>query len=99
MHGNLGKGEFLDKAQRDAQRSKLTRANFIMGKSPEAFGTTSKTAFYPMRSHAYSQEQRKKDVDNNRRTNFISQADGGFEAPQKKFDFASVPDKGKRDDS
>ena len=54
-------------------------------------------AFYPMRSQAYSQDQRKVAVDNNRRTNFISQSDGGFEAPQKKFDFAGVPDKGKAD--
>ena len=52
-----------------------------------------------MRAQANSQEQRKKAVDANRRTNFISQADGGFEAPQKKFDFAGVPDKGTNDNA
>lgn len=40
---------------------------------------------------------RKKAVDDNRRTNFISQGDSGFEAPQKKFEFGSMPDKGKAD--
>jgi len=54
-------------------------------------------AFYPMRGHAHSQDMRKKAVDNNRRTNFISQSDGGFEAPQSKFDYAGVPDKGTAD--
>lgn len=35
-------------------------------------------------------------VDNNRRTNFIGNA-GSFESPQKKFNFAGVPDKGVAD--
>ena len=51
-----------------------------------------------MRTQAYSQDQRKVAVDNNRRTNFIGQA-GSFESPQKKFDFAGVPDKGVADQS
>lgn len=37
-------------------------------------------------------------MDANRRTNFIA-GDGGFEAQSKKFDFATVPSKGKADDS
>ena len=51
-----------------------------------------------MRTQAYSQDQRKVAVDNNRRTNFIAE-NGSFESPQKKFDFAAVPDKGVADRS
>ena len=97
VHRSLGEMETLDKSMRDEQRRKLTRANFIMGKSPQYYGTTAKQAFIPMRGQAHSQEQRKKAMDNNRRTNFISQGDGGFEAPQKKFDFGTVPSKGAAD--
>ena len=49
-----------------------------------------------MRSHAQSQDKRKEAMDANRRTNFIA-GGGHFEAPQKKFSFASVPDKGVAD--
>lgn len=97
VHRDLGDIEHIDQSVRDAQRRKLTQANFNLGASPAVFNTTNKNAYYPMRGQAYSQDQRKVAVDNNRRTNFISQSDGGFEAPQKKFDFASVPDKGKAD--
>lgn len=38
-------------------------------------------------------------MDRNRRTNFISQADGGFEDQPKKYSFASVPNKGANDNS
>ena len=94
VHRSLGEIDVLDKKMRDEQRNKLTKANFIMGKSPQYYGTTQKGAFYPMRGQAHSQDQRKKAMDNNRRTNFISMTDGGFEAPQKKFDFGTVPSKG-----
>lgn len=82
-----------------AQRDKLTKANFSMGKQSPYYDTTTKSAFYPMRGQAHSQDQRKKAVDSNRRTNFISQTDGGFEPQPKKFDFAAVPDKGSADSS
>lgn len=52
-----------------------------------------------MRGQAHSQDQRKKAMDSNRRTNFISMTDGSFEAPQKKFDFGTVPSKGVADTS
>ena len=68
-----------------------------MGKSPQFYGTSAKSAFYPMRAQTYSKDQRRAAMDQNRKTNFISQTDGGFEAPQKKFGFASVPDKGTAD--
>ena len=98
MHKSLGEIKPIDKNVQLAQKNKLTRANFIVGKSPQFYGTTQKSAFYPMRTQAYSQDQRKVAVDNNRRTNFIGQA-GSFESPQKKFDFAGVPDKGVADQS
>jgi hypothetical protein len=50
-----------------------------------------------MRANCVSSDQRKNAMDNNRRTNFISMADGGFETEPKKFDFASVPSKGVAD--
>lgn len=99
VHSDLGKMEVCDPSVRDAQRKKLTQANFSMGKSPNFYATTKNLAFVPMRSEAYSQDQRKKACDANRRTNFISQSDGGFEPLQKKFDFGVVPDKGQIDNS
>ena len=98
MHKSLGEIQPIDPNVQRAQKNKLTRANFIVGKSPQFYATTNKTAFYQMRSQAYSQDQRKVAVDNNRRTNFIGDA-GSFESPQKKFDFAAVPDKGNADHS
>ena len=98
MHKSLGEIKPIDKNVQLAQKNKLTRANFIVGKSPQFYATTNKTNFYPMRTQAYSQDQRKADVDNNRRTNFIAEG-GSFESPQKKFDFAAVPDKGVADRS
>jgi len=98
VHKSLGEIKPIDKNVQLAQKTKLTKANFIVGKSPHFYGTTNKSAFYPMRTQAYSQDQRKVAVDNNRRTNFIGNA-GSFETPQKKFDFAAVPDKGSADTS
>ena len=68
-----------------------------MGKQSTIYGTQNKSAFYPMRAKIPSVDQRKEAMDNNRRTNFISQQDGGFEAPAKKFDFATVPSKPNND--
>jgi len=98
VHTSLGDLQPVDKEAAAAQRKKLTQANFSMGKQSPYYGTTNKAAFYSMRSNTHSQIQRKEAVDNNRRTNFISMGDGGFETPQKKFSFASVPNKGNNND-
>lgn len=84
---------------RDDQRSKLVKANWSIGKSPNFYDTNNKLAFYPMRGQAASVDMRAKATDANRRTNFISQSDSGFEAQPKKFDYGTVPDKGKADTS
>jgi len=99
VHRDQGAIQTVDKAQLLAQRKKLTQANFNMGKSPVFYATTNKNAFVPVSSHNPSLNERKQAVDRNRRTNFISLGDGGFEAPSKKFNFASVPDKGSNDNS
>lgn len=49
------------------------------------------------RGVAHSQDQRGLAVDENRRTNFISHNNNGFEDPQPRFDFGSVPSKGAQD--
>lgn len=87
----------ITKSVRNKQRDKLTKASFMMGKAPNFYDTNNKLTFYPMRGDAISQDTRMKAVDANRRTNFISQGDGGFEAPAKKFNLGNVPDKGKAD--
>jgi hypothetical protein len=46
--------EVVDQSARDAQRKKLTQANFNLGGSPNFYATTNKNAFYPMRGNAYS---------------------------------------------
>ena len=81
VHASLGEMQPVDKEAAAAQRRKLTQANFSMGKQAAYYGTTNKAAYTSMRSNAHSQVQRKVSVDNNRRTNFISMGDGGFESP------------------
>jgi len=41
VHKHLGEINQIDQSVRDAQRSKLTKANFIVGKSPQYYATTS----------------------------------------------------------
>lgn len=91
--------EPIDRQLQKERKIKLTQANFTLGASPQFYGTTNKGAFVPKRASPYSLDQRKMKVDTNRRTNFISQTDGGFEAQPKKFDFGTVPDKGVTDTS
>ena len=97
VHSNVGFSEVIKQEVRDAQRSKLTRANFSVGNSPNFYNTNNKLAFVPMRGQVPSLDMRKKAVEANRRTNFISQGDSGFEAPPKRFDYGTVPNKGKAD--
>ena len=99
VHRNQGEINVVSKEQRLAQKTKLTQANFNMGKSPPFYSTTNKNAFVPMVCQVASIEQRKESMDRNRRTNFISQNNSGFEDPPKRYSFAAVPDKGANDSS
>ena len=47
VHTSLGEVQPIDKAFKEKQKLKLTKANFLIGKSPQTYGTTNKSAFYP----------------------------------------------------
>ena len=47
VHTSLGEINPIDRAFKEEQRRKLTKANFLMGKSPQTYGTSNKAAFYP----------------------------------------------------
>jgi len=54
VHKSLGEIHPIDKDVQRKQKEKLTRANFIVGKSPQFYGTTNKSAFYQMSAKAFS---------------------------------------------
>ena len=99
VHSDKGMSDVITREMRNAQRDKLTKANFSMGYAPNFYATQNNMNYVPMRGQAHSMDVRKKAADSNRRTNFISQSDRGFEAPAKKFDYGTVPDKGMADTS
>ena len=72
VHKSPGAIEPIDTEWSATQRKKLTAASIHMGKQAPIYSTTQKTAFHSMRGVAFSVDQMKRTVDNNRRTNFIS---------------------------
>ena len=96
MHTNPGQVQLTDQSARNAQRAKLTRANFTLGSSPSFYATSSKSAFYPMLSQANSvdQLQPKKQV-NPRRSNLSALLNEGRDLSADKFEYGTVPSKGK----
>ena len=72
VHSNKGMSDVITRDMRNAQRDKLTKANFSMGYAPNFYATQNNIQYVPMQGQATSLDMRKKVSDLNRKTNFIS---------------------------
>lgn len=57
------------------QRSRLSKSNFIVGKSPDYFNTTTAREYRPKEGAKYSYTQRLDDARKNMHTNFVDFVD------------------------
>jgi len=75
------------------QRVKLTKSNFITGKSPLAFSTTNIDTHTPMHGGYQSPAKRLAMRDANNATNFINKNDGSFELMIPARRLGTIPNK------
>lgn len=78
VHKPLGDAN-IDKKMITEQRIKLTKSNFLVGKSPLAFSTTNFDTHTKKECQYNDPSKRLQMRDANNATNFIHMADGSFE--------------------
>jgi len=96
VHKSLGSAN-IDKKMITEQRVKLTKSNFMVGKSPLAFCTTNVDTHVPMRGDYKDPVVRLAMRDANNATNFINCPDGAFEKMIPARSLGAVPDKNTSD--
>jgi len=92
VHRALGDAN-IDKKMITEQRIKLTKSNFMVGKSPLAFCTTNQDTHIPLSGDYKDPVQRLAMRDANNMTNFIHKADGSFEKMIPARALGAVPNK------
>jgi hypothetical protein len=96
VHKELGSAN-IDKKMISEQRVKLTKSNFMVGKSPLAFCTTNFDTHVQMRGEYKDAGVRLAMRDANNATNFINASDGAFEKMIPARKLGSVPEKNTHD--
>ena len=94
VHKHFTEAKPIDASQAEAQRKKLSQANFNMGKSPMQYTTTTDSSHPALQSEQLNNiVDRQRAANFNHMTNFINKETGGYEKLPEKIPFGRIPEK------